>query len=99
MSWLSRYESGKFALESTKIKEFLEGHSTEPVQTPIHEIETALLSIFSEVMDGKKIHLNDHYFDMGATSLQLSQIAERIEQKLVVSLRLLISLHILQSLI
>ncbi|MCY8785573.1 non-ribosomal peptide synthetase [Bacillus spizizenii] len=76
-----QYESGKFALESTKIKEFLEGHSTEPVQTPIHEIETALLSIFSEVMDGKKIHLNDHYFDMGATSLQLSQIAERIEQK------------------
>lgn len=49
-----QYESGKFALESTKIKEFLEGHSTEPVQTPIHEIETALLSIFSEVMDGKR---------------------------------------------
>ncbi|WP_338444455.1 amino acid adenylation domain-containing protein [Bacillus spizizenii] len=76
-----QYESGKFALESTKIKEFLESHSTEPVQTPIHEIETALLSIFSEVMDGKKIHLNDHYFDMGATSIQLSQIAERIEQR------------------
>ncbi|MCY7864840.1 amino acid adenylation domain-containing protein [Bacillus spizizenii] len=76
-----QYESGKFALESTKIKEFLESHSTEPVQTPIHEIETALLSIFSEVMDGKKIHLNDQYFDMGATSIQLSQIAERIEQR------------------
>ncbi|MBK4203178.1 amino acid adenylation domain-containing protein [Bacillus subtilis] len=76
-----QYESGKFALESTKIKEFLESHSTEPVQTPIYEIETALLSIFSEVMDGKKIHLNDHYFDMGATSIQLSQIAERIEQR------------------
>lgn len=50
-------------------------------QTPIHEIETELLSIFSEVLDGRKVHLTDSYFDMGANSLQLSQIAECIEQK------------------
>ncbi|MFZ7733721.1 beta-ketoacyl synthase N-terminal-like domain-containing protein [Bacillus velezensis] len=50
-------------------------------QTPIHEIETELLSIFSDVLNGKKVHLADSYFDMGANSLQLSQIAERIEQK------------------
>ncbi len=33
------------------------------------------------MLNGKKVHLADSYFDMGANSLQLSQIAERIEQK------------------
>ncbi|MCY8499542.1 amino acid adenylation domain-containing protein [Bacillus atrophaeus] len=76
-----QYETGVFSIESATIKEFLESHQKEPGQTPIHEIETELLSIFSEELAGKKIHLNDSYFDMGATSLQLSQIAERIEQR------------------
>ncbi|KAA6451957.1 non-ribosomal peptide synthetase/type I polyketide synthase [Bacillus swezeyi] len=76
-----QYESGTFSIESAKIKECLESNPKESVQTPIHEIETELLSIFSEVLAGKKIHLNDRYFDIGATSIQLSQIAERIEQR------------------
>lgn len=40
-----------------------------------------MISLFSEVLVGKKIKLEDSYFDMGATSLQLAQIAERIEEK------------------
>ncbi|MBT2572355.1 amino acid adenylation domain-containing protein [Bacillus sp. ISL-51] len=76
-----QYETGTFSIESAAIREFLESNPKEPVQTPIHEIETELLSIFSEVLAGKKVHLNDSYFDMGANSLQLSQIAERIEQR------------------
>ncbi|ASF29003.1 peptide synthetase [Bacillus amyloliquefaciens] len=76
-----QYEAGEFSIESAAINEFLEGSPEKSGQTPIHEIETELLSIFSEVLAGKKVHLTDSYFDMGANSLQLSQIAERIEQK------------------
>ncbi|WJM63972.1 amino acid adenylation domain-containing protein [Bacillus amyloliquefaciens] len=76
-----QYEAGEFSVESAAINEFLEGSPEKSGQTPIHEIETELLSIFSEVLAGKKVHLTDSYFDMGANSLQLSQIAERIEQK------------------
>ncbi|KAF1677376.1 hybrid non-ribosomal peptide synthetase/type I polyketide synthase [Bacillus sp. SKDU12] len=75
-----QYEEGNFSKESAAINEVLENSQEKPGQTPIHEIETELLSIFSAVLDGKKIHLTDQYFDMGASSLQLSQIAERIEQ-------------------
>ncbi|WP_416654228.1 amino acid adenylation domain-containing protein [Bacillus amyloliquefaciens] len=76
-----QYEAGEFSIESAAINEFLEGSPEKSGQTPIHEIETELLSIFSEVLAGKKVHLTDSYFDMGANSLQLSQIAERVEQK------------------
>ncbi|WKL02489.1 phosphopantetheine-binding protein [Paenibacillus amylolyticus] len=47
----------------------------------VRVIERELISLFSEVLVGKKVELEDSYFDMGATSLQLAQIAERIEQK------------------
>ncbi|MDU0153719.1 non-ribosomal peptide synthetase/type I polyketide synthase [Bacillus cabrialesii] len=76
-----QYEAGNFSIESAAINEFLESSPEKSGQTPIHEIETELLSIFSHVLDGKKVHLTDSYFDMGANSLQLSQIAERVEQK------------------
>ncbi|MGG1243184.1 amino acid adenylation domain-containing protein [Bacillus cabrialesii] len=76
-----QYEAGNFSIESAAINEFLESSPEKSEQTPIHEIETELLSIFSHVLDGKKVHLTDSYFDMGANSLQLSQIAERVEQK------------------
>ena len=76
-----QYEAGNFATESAAINECLESSPETSGQTPIHEIETELLSIFSDVLNGKKVHLADSYFDMGANSLQLSQIAERIEQK------------------
>ncbi|MBT9250225.1 non-ribosomal peptide synthetase/type I polyketide synthase [Bacillus halotolerans] len=76
-----QYEAGNFSIESAAINQFLESSPEKSGQTPIHEIETELLSIFSHVLDGKKVHLTDSYFDMGANSLQLSQIAERVEQK------------------
>ncbi|AJC23743.1 non-ribosomal peptide synthetase [Bacillus velezensis] len=76
-----QYEAGNFSTESAAINECLESSPETSGQTPIHEIETELLSIFSDVLNGKKVHLADSYFDMGANSLQLSQIAERIEQK------------------
>ncbi|WP_368650561.1 amino acid adenylation domain-containing protein [Bacillus inaquosorum] len=76
-----QYEAGNFSIESAAINEFLESSPEKSGQTPIHEIETELLSIFSEVLDGRKVHLTDSYFDMGANSLQLSQIAECIEQR------------------
>ncbi|MEW4058621.1 amino acid adenylation domain-containing protein [Bacillus siamensis] len=76
-----QYEAGDFSLESAAINECLESGPEKTGQTPIHEIETELLSIFSDVLDGKKVHLTDSYFDMGANSLQLSQAAERIEQR------------------
>ncbi|WP_432339518.1 amino acid adenylation domain-containing protein [Bacillus tequilensis] len=76
-----QYEAGDFSSESASINECLESGPEKTGQTPIHEIETELLSIFSDVLDGKKVHLTDSYFDMGANSLQLSQVAERIEQR------------------
>ncbi|MDT2261054.1 beta-ketoacyl synthase N-terminal-like domain-containing protein [Paenibacillus larvae] len=76
-----QYESGKFLSESAKINEYLMNDSEEKAHIPVHVIETELLSLFSEVLGGKKVRTRDSYFDMGATSIQLSQIAERIEQK------------------
>lgn len=55
------------------------GKEMETVSVQV--LERELISLFSEVLVGKRIKVEDSYFDMGATSLQLAQIAERIEEK------------------
>ncbi|MEW9697561.1 amino acid adenylation domain-containing protein [Paenibacillus sp. SI8] len=77
-----QYEAGEFLTESALINEWemnVQKEETTPVSIDV--VENELISLFSGVMDGKKIALADSYFDMGANSLQLAQIAERIEQK------------------
>lgn len=77
-----QYEAGKFSTEAAFIQESLvneKGREEAPVSVQV--LERELISLFSEVLVGKKIKLEDSYFDMGATSLQLAQIAERIEEK------------------
>ncbi|NEW06400.1 amino acid adenylation domain-containing protein [Paenibacillus sp. SYP-B3998] len=77
-----QYEDGIFLTESSLINDSLANDKTKQM-APIAalSIETELISIFSEVLVGKKIDIEDSYFEMGATSLQLAQIAERIERK------------------
>ncbi|MDT2237065.1 hypothetical protein P7H19_13215 [Paenibacillus larvae] len=49
-----QYESGKFLSESAKINEYLMNDSEEKAHIPVHVIETELLSLFSEVLGGRK---------------------------------------------
>lgn len=77
-----QYEAGKFLTESTFIHErIMNDKAKETAPVSVRVLETELISLFSEVLLGKKVELEDSYFDMGATSLELAQIAERIEQK------------------
>ncbi|WP_366295333.1 amino acid adenylation domain-containing protein [Paenibacillus sp. AN1007] len=77
-----QYEAGKFASESANIEAALvNDKNRQKASVSVQVLERELLSLFAEVMVGKKIELEDSYFDMGATSLQLAQIAERIEEK------------------
>ncbi|PQP81878.1 non-ribosomal peptide synthetase [Paenibacillus sp. PCH8] len=79
-----QYEAGKFSTESAFIQDWImnDNHKAkEKAVVSVRVIEHELISLFSEVLVGKTIELEDSYFDMGATSLQLAQIAERIEQK------------------
>lgn len=79
-----QYEAGKFSTESAFIHDSIKSDNDkakEKAAVSVRIIERELISLFSEVLVGKKVELEDSYFDMGATSLQLAQIAERIEQK------------------
>ena len=79
-----QYEAGEFSAESAFIHESIMNDNDKPKEkasVSVRVMERELISLFSEVLEGKKIGLEDSYFDMGATSLQLAQIAERIEQK------------------
>ncbi|OAB44324.1 non-ribosomal peptide synthetase [Paenibacillus glacialis] len=79
---VKQFEAGKFLTESSFINEWIINDKTkETAPISVHVLETELISLFSEVLVGKKIVIGDSYFDMGATSLQLAQIAERIEQQ------------------
>ncbi|MGQ8873040.1 amino acid adenylation domain-containing protein [Paenibacillus sp. TSA_86.1] len=76
------YEAGKFLTESALIQEeLMNDKQRKKVPVSVQVLEQELISLFSEVLVGKKIELEDSYFDMGATSLQLAQIAERLEEK------------------
>ncbi|MCP3774856.1 amino acid adenylation domain-containing protein [Paenibacillus sp. MZ04-78.2] len=78
----NRYESGKFAAESATIAEWLKNDRREEEElVSIHKVEAELLALLSEVLTGKQPRRSDSYFDIGANSLELSQFAERIEQR------------------
>ncbi|KAA8786040.1 amino acid adenylation domain-containing protein [Paenibacillus amylolyticus] len=77
-----QYEAGKFSVESALIQEALMKDTGREMETvSVQVLERELISLFSDVLVGKRIKVEDSYFDMGATSLQLAQIAERIEEK------------------
>ncbi|OAB38376.1 non-ribosomal peptide synthetase [Paenibacillus glacialis] len=86
-----QYENGEFAdisqelrnlaLASNEVKE-----DVSTIALTLSELEHEIQVIFRDVLEGKLVNIQDSYFDMGANSLQLVQIADRIEQKFHVKL-------------
>lgn len=80
------YQNGVYDSISTELKRWLS--QSESTETAVgsglsrNQVEEYLLRIFREVLRSEKIGLHDRYFEMGATSLQLVEIAERVEADL-----------------
>jgi surfactin family lipopeptide synthetase A len=76
------YQDGEF----NEIITELEGYITELIENqvvkkPRNEIEEKLLLIWTEVLDGIKIDINDNFFKKGGNSTLLAQMAGRLEQE------------------
>ncbi|GAB1528923.1 MULTISPECIES: amino acid adenylation domain-containing protein [Brevibacillus] len=84
------YQSGAFR----EVSEEMQSRTTEQVKeertdkSPLlrEELEKQLLAICREVLQSDKLGPNDSYFDVGASSMQLTQLAGRIEEEMGITL-------------
>lgn len=78
------YQSQKYAEISQQLKEL--AHQKVQVSNGYsptkNQIEKKLTEICMNILNSPQIHVQDTYFEMGATSIQMVQIAEEIEQSL-----------------
>jgi amino acid adenylation domain-containing protein len=50
------------------------------------ELEATIAAVWSEVLEGRSIGIDDNYFDLGGTSLSISRVRERLARTLDLSL-------------
>jgi acyl-CoA synthetase (AMP-forming)/AMP-acid ligase II/acyl carrier protein len=76
------YEEGVFSEISAKIRELiLQRPGGGTVNGPHDEFERELHDIFTQVLNAGPIGVDDNFFELGATSLQLTQAADKIDGK------------------
>lgn len=77
------YEKGLYTVVSEQ-----QSKQENKVDTTTIDTEQQLLGIFRQVLGNSKIMVDDRFFESGASSLQLTEIATRVEDELDVSLQL-----------
>jgi aryl carrier-like protein len=66
----------------------LEPESDSGARAPGDATETALVTIWCEVLDRKSVGVDDNFFDLGGTSLQLTQVHAKIRSTMHVEITL-----------
>lgn len=79
---IKAYESGEYQGISNKLKELARQKSSAKAVNPRTLYEEALVRICADILRAETVGINDSFFEMGASSLQLTQVIERIEQEL-----------------
>ncbi|WP_010494699.1 non-ribosomal peptide synthetase [Paenibacillus elgii] len=81
------YEAGQFQPVSEQLAELLRKEKeARPVAIPQNEAERKLLDICKQILQTDAIGTDESYFDLGANSLQLTQMAEQLESQLGVNI-------------
>ncbi|MCM3268071.1 non-ribosomal peptide synthetase [Paenibacillus elgii] len=81
------YEAGQFQSVSEQLTELLRKEKeARPVAIPQNEAERKLLDICKQILQTDAIGTDESYFDLGANSLQLTQMAEQLESQLGVNI-------------
>ncbi len=75
------YSNGKFSEVLNEIQQSLNREISEkPFEDPTSQIERNLLTLCREVLKIEKVGLDDSFLEMGINSLQLGQIAEKLDE-------------------
>ncbi|KPV61396.1 hypothetical protein QJ48_00270 [Paenibacillus sp. A3] len=81
------YEAGQYQPLSEQLAELLRKEKeARPVAIPQNEAERKLLDICRQILQTDAIGTDESYFDLGANSLQLTQMAEQLESQLGVNI-------------
>ncbi|MDQ0175265.1 non-ribosomal peptide synthetase [Bacillus chungangensis] len=80
------YQNGEYLSLSKQIREYLKAPSQRTGDVSRIAAEEKLINICKEVLLTDSIGVHDSYFDIGATSIQLVQIADKIESQFNISL-------------
>ncbi|MFB6363476.1 amino acid adenylation domain-containing protein [Paenibacillus elgii] len=81
------YEAGQFQPVSEQLAELLRKEKeARTVAIPQNEAERKLLDICKQILQTDAISTDESYFDLGANSLQLTQMAEQLESQLGVNI-------------
>jgi acyl carrier protein len=72
------YEAGEFAAELAELATLRAARETRG-RTSGSEIESRLKSICEQALDGRHVGIDDNLFELGASSLKLIEIHERID--------------------
>ncbi len=74
------YLNGDFAAELSRLAELRAAHGATPVGAR-NAIEAKLKAICDAALGGKRLDVNDNLFELGASSLKLIEIHERIDRE------------------
>lgn len=79
------YSSGMYNSRSVPSNEAVDGESRVANQRPkehVEELEKKLVKIFKDVLSIQDVNKHDRFFEIGATSIQLTEIATQLEDEL-----------------